>query len=71
MNRRLLLCAAAFSLLVGPVDAVQAADPIKVAASFSVLGDMLKQIGGDRVDVTTFVGQIGRASCRERVCLYV
>jgi len=65
MNRRLLLCAAAFSLLVGPVDAVQAADPIKVAASFSVLGDMLKQIGGDRVDVTTFVGPNGDAHVYE------
>jgi zinc/manganese transport system substrate-binding protein len=65
MNRRLLLCAAAFSLLVGPVDAAQAADPIKVAASFSVLGDMVKQIGGDRVDVTTFVGPNGDAHVYE------
>src|SRR5215469_2691318 len=65
MNRRLLLCAAAFSLLVGPVDAVQAADPIKVAASFSVLGDMLKQIGGDRVEVTAFVGPNGDAHVYE------
>ena len=57
MNRRLLLCAAAFMapLLIGSAGA-QAADKIKVATSFSVLGDMVKQIGGDRVEVTSFVG---------------
>ena len=67
MNRRLLFSAAAFivSLFVAPVGTVQAADPIKVAASFSVLGDMVKQIGGDRVDVSTFVGPNGDAHVYE------
>ena len=32
------------------------AKPLKVVASFSVLGDLVKQIGGDAVTVTTLVG---------------
>ena len=35
--------------------------PIDVVASFSVLGDMVRQIGGDRVRVTTLVGPDGDA----------
>jgi zinc/manganese transport system substrate-binding protein len=30
--------------------------PMKVVASFSILGDFLKNVGGERVDVTTLVG---------------
>jgi zinc/manganese transport system substrate-binding protein len=57
MNRRLVLQAAALTalLLVGP-GTVRAADKIKVVASFSILGDMVRQVGGDRVDVATLVG---------------
>ena len=32
------------------------ADGLKVVASFSILGDMAKQVGGDKVTVTTLVG---------------
>jgi zinc/manganese transport system substrate-binding protein len=32
------------------------AAPVEVVASFSILGDMVKQVGGDRVAVTTIVG---------------
>jgi len=32
------------------------ADPLPVVASFSILGDMVKTVGGDRVEVTTIVG---------------
>jgi zinc/manganese transport system substrate-binding protein len=66
MNRRLFLYAAAFiaPLLTGAMGA-QAADTIKVATSFSVLGDMVKQIGGDRVQVTSFVGPNGDAHVYE------
>lgn len=32
------------------------AAPIPVVASFSILGDMVKEVGGDRVSVTTIVG---------------
>jgi len=66
MNRRLLLYAAALMtpLLIGSSGA-QAADKIKVAASFSVLGDMVGRIGGDRVEVATFVGPNGDAHVYE------
>jgi zinc/manganese transport system substrate-binding protein len=38
---------------------VQAQDRLKVVASFSILGDFVKNVGGDRVDVTTLVGPNG------------
>ena len=70
MNRRLLLCAAAFfaPLLLGSAigsTSANAADKIKVATSFSVLGDMVRQVGGDRVEVTSFVGPNGDAHVYE------
>lgn len=34
----------------------RAADPLPVVASFSILGDMVQQVGGARVSVTTLVG---------------
>lgn len=37
------------------------AEPIKVVASFSILGDIVKQVGGDRVEVETLVGPDGDA----------
>jgi len=65
MNRRLLLYATLLTpLMLGSLPA-RAADTIKVAASFSVLGDMVKQIGGDRVEVKTFVGPNGDAHVYE------
>lgn len=33
--------------------------PLKVMATFSILGDMVKAVGGDRVEVTTLVGSDG------------
>jgi zinc/manganese transport system substrate-binding protein len=36
--------------------AVQAADKVKVIASFSIVGDFVRQVGGDRVDVTVLAG---------------
>jgi len=35
---------------------VSAADKVKVVASFSIVGDLVRQVGGDRVDVTMLVG---------------
>jgi len=43
----------------------RAADTIRVAASFSVLGDMVREVGGDRVEVKTFVGPNGDAHVYE------
>jgi zinc/manganese transport system substrate-binding protein len=60
------LCAAALlaPLLIGSAPAT-AADKIKVAASFSVLADMVRQVGGERVEVTSFVGPNGDAHVYE------
>jgi zinc/manganese transport system substrate-binding protein len=41
------------ALSVAPVCAQQ---PLEVVASFSILGDFVKNVGGERVDVTTLVG---------------
>jgi zinc/manganese transport system substrate-binding protein len=38
-----------------------AADKVKAVASFSILGDMVRQVGGDRVEVATLVGPNGDA----------
>jgi zinc/manganese transport system substrate-binding protein len=52
------------ALLAVPPGA-DAADRMKVAASFSILGDMVKQVGGDRVEIVTFVGPNGDAHVYE------
>ena len=51
----MLRCISALAILlaVGPV---RAADRITVAATFSVIGDMLANVGGDRLNVKTLVG---------------
>ncbi|PVE24640.1 ABC transporter substrate-binding protein [Microvirga sp. KLBC 81] len=41
--------------------AAQASEKLKVVATFSILGDLVRNVGGDRVDVTTFVGPNGDA----------
>jgi len=58
MQRRIfsLVICLAFAVSVAPV---RAADPLKVVASFSILGDFVKNVGGERVDVTTLVGPDG------------
>jgi zinc/manganese transport system substrate-binding protein len=50
----------ATSLFGEPANA-DAADKVKAVASFSILGDMVKQVGGDRVKLTTLVGPDGDA----------
>ena len=40
---------------------VRAEAPIDVVATFSILGDMVRQVGGDRVRITTLVGPDGDA----------
>jgi zinc/manganese transport system substrate-binding protein len=39
----------------------QAADKMEIIASFSILGDMVKQVAGDRAAVLTLVGPNGDA----------
>src|SRR5205814_6558181 len=53
---RLIIALAAALLLTGPA---RAADRIPVVATFSVIGDMLANIGGDRIDIKTIVGAGG------------
>jgi zinc/manganese transport system substrate-binding protein len=47
--------------LAGNVTEARAENKVKVIASFSILGDMVKNVGGDRVEVTTLVGPNGDA----------
>ncbi len=65
MNRRGKLLISATALvglsLAAPAPAWSADDPIPVVATFSILGDMVERIGGDRVAVTTLVGANGDA----------
>ncbi len=61
MPRRSILIsvfAAGLAVLLGSVSA-RAEGPIDVVATFSILGDMVQQVGGDRVHVTTLVGPDG------------
>lgn len=41
------------------------AEPLKVVASFSIIGDFAKNIGGDRIELTTLVGPNGDAHVYE------
>lgn len=59
--RSLLLATA--SLLA--VSAAGADQPLNVVASFSIIGDFAKQVGGDRIALTTIVGPDGDAHAYE------
>lgn len=41
------------------------AEPLKVVASFSIIGDFARNVGGDRVEVITIVGPDGDAHVYE------
>jgi zinc/manganese transport system substrate-binding protein len=61
LTRRAAL-AAGLALLASPLAAgAQGASRIKVVATFSILGDLARQLGGERVEVTTLVGPNGDA----------
>ena len=62
-RRNLLISATALIglSLTAPAPAWSADAPIPVVATFSILGDMVKRMGGDRVAVTTLVGADGDA----------
>jgi ABC-type Zn uptake system ZnuABC Zn-binding protein ZnuA/ABC-type Mn2+/Zn2+ transport system permease subunit len=51
-------CLVAFTALTvaGPA---RAAEPVRVVATFSVIGDLLAQVGGDRIAIKTIVGAGG------------
>ena len=56
MMRRLWLTAFALALATSPLRAEQR---LNVVASFSILADLVKDVGGDRVNVTSLVGPNG------------
>jgi len=61
MRNRFIALIGAALVLLGLSGTGHAADKVKAVASFSILGDMVKQVGGDRVEVTTLVGPNGDA----------
>jgi len=60
-DRFLMRIALALLVLSGFSGGAGAADKVKAVASFSILGDMVREVGGDRVDVATLVGPNGDA----------
>jgi zinc/manganese transport system substrate-binding protein len=56
MMRRLQLLLISLAFIVSPL---HAQGRLNVVASFSILGDFVRNVGGDRVDVTTLVGPNG------------
>ena len=58
ITRRLLLASATALAFAAPAFAEE---KLKVIATFSILGDIVANVGGDRVDVTTLVGPDGDA----------
>jgi len=60
LSRRNVVTLLALTALAGPGRA-QSPSRVKVAATFSILGDIVRQVGGDRVEVTTLVGPNGDA----------
>ena len=53
---RLIIACVGILLGIGPT---AAAEKIKVVATFSVIGDMVATVAGDRVDLITMVGPAG------------
>jgi zinc/manganese transport system substrate-binding protein len=55
-HRVFVALALALAALLGLAGGAHAGEKVKAVASFSILGDMVKQVGGDRVEVATLVG---------------
>ncbi|MGB6905492.1 MAG: zinc ABC transporter substrate-binding protein, partial [Methyloceanibacter sp.] len=53
--------AVALALVFAGAAGAHAADKVKAVASFSILGDMVRQVGGNRVEIVTLVGPDGDA----------
>ena len=63
-NRRMFLAATTSVMALLPL-AAAAQDKLPVVATFSILGDIVAEVGGDRVSVTTLVGPDGDAHVYE------
>lgn len=62
---RMMKLAAAVSVITLTCTAIASAENLKVVASFSIIADFAKNVGGDRVDITTLVGPNGDAHVYE------
>lgn len=57
LSKLFSLIAISATLLAAPAPALSAvSEPVRVVASFSILADMVRQVGGDEVVVTSLVG---------------
>ena len=61
---KIILQGIAFASLLAAFPAL-AAEPLKVVASFSIIGDFARNVGGDRIELTTLVGPDGDAHVYE------
>jgi zinc/manganese transport system substrate-binding protein len=64
VTRRQAIAATVLAAMLSAVPALAQDQPkerLKVVASFSILGDLVKNVGGDRVEVATLVGPNGNA----------
>ena len=62
---RLLKLAAAMSVITFPSMSAASAQELKVVASFSIIADFAKNVGGERIRLTTLVGPNGDAHVYE------
>jgi zinc/manganese transport system substrate-binding protein len=65
MPRPLYLAAVLGVISFGSAALPAAAEPLKVVASFSIIGDFARNVGGDRIALTTLVGPNGDAHVYE------
>ena len=56
LTRRTLLASVALSAMFAGTGPLAADEPLDVVASFSILGDLVRQVGGERVQVDVLVG---------------
>jgi zinc/manganese transport system substrate-binding protein len=59
------LAAATIFVAIAATALPATADPLRVVASFSIIGDLAKNVGGDRIALTTLVGPDGDAHVYE------